>query len=310
MTKILITGGTGLVGNGLKNIINSTEYKTFFISSKDCNLENENETIIYFQEIKPDIVIHLAACVGGLFKNMTQKVKMLESNVKINMNVLKASHLSNVKKVISCLSTCVFPDKVSYPINENMLHNGPPHTSNDAYAYAKRLLEIQSKAYQEQYNKDFICIIPTNIYGPHDNFSLTDGHVIPSLIHRCYLAKKNNKNFIVKGSGKPLRQFIHSYDLAKLIMVVIEKYKERDSIILSVDEKQEVSIKDVATYIAKAFNYENKIIFDKKFADGQYKKTADNSKIMKLTKFNFIPIEKGIYETVNWFQQNFNNCRK
>lgn len=310
MTKILITGGTGLVGNGLKNIINETKYTTLFMSSKHCNLENENETINYFQEMKPDIVIHLAACVGGLFKNMTQKVKMLESNVKINMNVLKASHLSNVKKVISCLSTCVFPDKVSYPINETMLHNGPPHSSNDAYAYAKRLLEIQSKAYQEQYNKDFICIIPTNIYGPHDNFSLTDGHVIPSLIHRCYIAKKNNENFVVKGSGKPLRQFIHSYDLAKLIMIVIEKYNERDSIILSVDEKQEVSIKDVATYIAKAFDYENKIIFDTKFSDGQYKKTADNSKIMKLTKFEFIPIEKGIYETVKWFQNNFNICRK
>jgi GDP-L-fucose synthase len=310
MTKILITGGTGLVGNGLKNIINKTKYTTCFMSSKHCNLENENETIIYFQEMKPDIVIHLAACVGGLFKNMTQKVKMLESNVKINMNVLKASHLSNVKKVISCLSTCVFPDKISYPINETMLHNGPPHSSNDAYAYAKRLLEIQSKAYQKQYNKDFICIIPTNIYGPYDNFSLTDGHVIPSLIHRCYLAKKNNENFIVKGSGKPLRQFIHSYDLAKLIMIVIEKYNERDSIILSVDEKQEVSIKDIATYIAKAFDYENKIVFDKKFSDGQYKKTADNSKIMKLTKFEFIPIEKGIYETVKWFQKNFNICRK
>ena len=118
---------------------------------------------------------------------------MLEKNISINSNVLKCCHIFNVKKCISCLSTCIFPDNITYPINETMLHNGPPHNSNNTYAYAKRILEIHSKAYQEQYNRDFICIIPTNIYGPYDIFNLEDAHVIPALIHRCYINKQNKQ---------------------------------------------------------------------------------------------------------------------
>jgi GDP-L-fucose synthase len=309
--NLLVTGGTGLVGSALKNVIENNKFKVTYLSSKDCDLTNFENCYNLFKKIKPDFVIHLAANVGGLFKNMNFKVDMLEKNLLINYNVLKCSHLVNVKKVVSCLSTCIFPDKTRYPINEEMLHNGPPHKSNDAYAYAKRILEIQSKAYQEQYGDNFICVIPTNIYGPNDNYSLEDGHVIPALIHRCYLAKKNNKKFIVKGSGTPLRQFIYSEDLAKLILWVLEEYKEKDSIILSVGEEDEVSIKTVAKEIAKCFNYDNNIEFDKSFSDGQYKKTADNSKLMSLLEnFEFTDIKIGIKQSVEWFKLNFNNCRK
>ena len=228
----------------------------------------------------------------------------------INHNVLKCSHIYNVKKVVSCLSTCIFPDKTTYPINEDMLHDGPPHKSNDAYAYAKRLLEIQSKSYQEQYNKNFICVIPTNIYGPNDNFSLEDGHCIPSLIHRCYIAKKENKPFKVLGTGKPLRQFIYSKDLAELIIWVLEKYDNKDSIILSVNEDDEVSINDVVKEISKYFNYSN-IKYDTSFSDGQYKKTAANSKLRQLYRnYNFTKIDDGIKNTVKWFIKNYDNCRK
>merc|ERR1711998_570048 len=163
----------------------------------------------------------------------------------MNYNVLKVCHILKIKKVVSCLSTCIFPDDTNYPINESMLHSGPPHNSNDAYAYSKRLLEIHSKAYQEQYGDNFICVIPTNIYGENDNYSIEGGHVIPGLIHKCYLAKKNNEKFMVWGSGKPLRQFIYSQDLGRLIMWVLEKYQKKDSIILSVGEKEEVSIEYV-----------------------------------------------------------------
>lgn len=121
---------------------------------------------------------------------MNYKVDMLEKNVLINFNVIKCSYEVQVEKLICMLSTCIFPDKTTYPIDETMLHDGPPHTSNHAYAYAKRVLEIHCRAYNEQYNTNFCCIIPTNIYGPHDNYSLQDGHVIPALIHKCYLAKK------------------------------------------------------------------------------------------------------------------------
>lgn len=309
--KILVTGGSGLVGNAIKKISKKFEYEFIFISSKECNLKNYNETINFFEKTKPDYVIHLAAVVGGLYKNLNYKVDMLEGNLLINYNVLKASHLTNVKKVVSCLSTCIFPDKTTYPINESMLHNGPPHFSNDAYAYAKRMLEIHSKAYQEQYDKDFICVIPTNIYGPYDNYSLEEGHVIPSLIHKCYLAKKNNKDFVVRGSGKPLRQFIYSEDLAKLIMLILEKYNDRESIILSVNGDDEVSISKIAEEIAKNFNYIDRIRYDNNYSDGQYKKTADNSKLRNLLeKFNFVNIEDGIKSSVKWFIENYENCRK
>ena len=139
------------------------------------------------------------------------------------------------------------------------------------------MLEVHSKAYRKQYNRNYICIIPTNIYGPNDNFSLEEGHVIPSLIHKCYLNKIKNEDFEVKGTGIPLRQFIYSKDLAELIIWVMENYKEGESIILSISEKEEVNIKRIAEIIASNFNYQDRIIFNNKYSDGQYKKTADNT---------------------------------
>lgn len=309
--KILVTGGSGLVGYALQNISNNYCHDFVFISSNDCDLTDIKETFKFFDFIKPDYVIHLAAYVGGLFKNMKYKVDMYEKNTLINYNVLKCSHDTGVKKVISCLSTCIFPDKTSYPINEKMLHDGPPHFSNDAYAYSKRMLEIHSKAYQEQFGDNFICVIPTNIYGENDNYSLEGGHVIPALIHKCYLAKERGEKFIVRGTGKPLRQFIYSLDLARLMMWVLESYHEKESIILSVNEKDELSIEDVATMIAKEFDYQHMIVFDDAFSDGQFKKTADNSKLMKLNPdFEFTNMNKGIHKSVQWFINNYNKCRK
>lgn len=310
--KILITGGSGLVGYALKQITKKDNHNEYiFLSSKDCDLTDIIQTNLLFLQNKPDYVIHLAAYVGGLFKNMRSKVEMYENNTLINLNVLKCCHKYKVRKVISCLSTCIFPDDTPYPINENMLHNGSPHFSNDAYAYAKRMLEVHSKAYQQQYGDNFICIIPTNIYGENDNYSLEDGHVVPSLTHKCFLAKQNNEPFVVKGSGKPLRQFIYSKDLAELILWSLNSYDKKDTLIVSVSEKDEISIKEVATLIAKEFDYQHKIKFDSSYSDGQLKKTADNSKLLSLNPtFKFTPIEIGIQKSVTWFQQHVDICRK
>ena len=309
--KLLITGGNGLVGSALKKVINNDLYETKFLSSKECNLLNYDSTYQLFENFKPNYVIHLAASVGGLFKNMNFKVNMLEDNLLINFNVLKCSHLFKVEKLINCLSTCIFPDKTTYPINESMLHDGPPHTSNDAYAYAKRLLEIHSKAYQEQYNDNFICVIPTNIYGDHDNYSLEDGHVIPSLIHKCYLSKKNGEDFVIRGTGKPLRQFIHSLDLGRLLLWTLEEYKEKISIILSVGPEEEISIRTIGKLIAKNFNYEKHLVFDDSYSDGQHKKTANNSLLKSyLPDYKFINMEDGLKNTIKWFIENYENVRK
>ena len=313
--KILVTGGNGLVGHGIQHIVNDFytiyNHEFIFLTSKDCDLLVLTQVHDLFESLKPDLVIHLAACVGGLFKNMKYKVDMYEKNTLINYNVLKCCHEHKVKKVVSCLSTCIFPDKTTYPINEEMLHNGPPHSSNDAYAYAKRMLEVQSNAYQEQYGDNFICVIPTNIYGEYDNYSLVDAHVIPALIHKCFLAKQQNKPFVVCGTGKPLRQFIYSQDLAKLLLWSLLEYNEKSSIILSVKEEDEVSIEDIARMIAKEFDYEDNIKFDTSFSDGQFKKTADNNKLMKLyPDFEFTNINIGIKQSVRWFINNYSSCRK
>lgn len=308
---ILVTGGTGMVGCAIKSISESySKYKFVYISSNDYDLTNFEYTNKMFEDNGPEYVIHLAACVGGLYKNINQKVGMFEKNLQINYNVVKCSYLNKVKKMIACLSTCIFPDKTSYPINETMLHDGPPHDSNDAYAYAKRMLELQCRIYRENCGCNFVCVIPTNIYGKYDNYSLEDGHVLPALIHKCFLAKKNNINFVIRGTGKPLRQFIYSEDLAKLILNVLFTEDLIDNIILSVPEKDEVSIETVAYNIAKYFNYENRVTFNSNYIDGQFKKTASNEKMSTLfPEFKFTEISIGIKETINWFVENIDKAR-
>ena len=309
--KILVTGGTGLIGKALLQVSNGDSNTWKFLSSKDCNLLDFNNVDNLLMDFKPDYIVHLAAEVGGLFKNIEQKVKMLENNVLINFNVLKSANKNNINNVMCCLSTCIFPDKVEYPIGESSLHDGPPHDSNYAYAYAKRLLDIHCRTYKEQYNRNYFCIIPTNIYGPNDNFNLLDAHVIPALIHQCYLAKKNNTPFCIKGSGMPLRQFIYSIDIAKCIYHLIFNYKDEKPIILSVSEKDEVSIGTIAKLIANEMNYTN-IIFQTEYQDGQYKKTVSNDYLISILPdtFKFTSMEIGLSETIKWFNNNYDNIRK
>lgn len=311
MKRIIITGGSGLVGSAIRSISHKyNEYEFVYISSREYDLTSMEKTREMFDLYKPYYVIHLAACVGGLFKNMSDKVKMLEDNLMINFNVVKCSHEYKVDKLVACLSTCIFPDKTSYPIDETMLHNGPPHTSNDAYAYAKRMLHIQCKSYRETYGDNFVCVIPTNVYGPNDNFNLLDGHVIPSLIHQCYLAIQDGAAFVVKGSGKPLRQFIYSEDLAELLMWSLLNCED-ELLILSVPEQDEIHISDVANIIAKHMGYKNLIVYDEGYSDGQYKKTADNRRLQEMYgRYNFTNIDEGIRKTVEWFVGNYATSRK
>jgi GDP-L-fucose synthase len=224
---------------------------------------------------------------------------------------MECCRIYKIQKLVSMLSTCIFPDKTTYPIDETMLHDGPPHPSNEGYAYAKRLIDTMNRAYAEEYGCNFTSIIPTNIYGPHDNFSIQNGHVIPGLIHKCYLAKMNNTPFEIWGSGTPLRQFIYSLDLAELTVWVMREYHSPDPITLSVDEDAEVSIKDVALAVVKAMKFEGEVVFDATKADGQFKKTADNKKLRGLRPdYKFVPMEEGIQKSVDWFVENYTTARK
>ncbi|GAA5985984.1 hypothetical protein JCM11641_004890 [Rhodosporidiobolus odoratus] len=327
---ILVTGGSGLVGRGIQHVIDTEapgsrfgkfaeDDKWVFLTSKEGDLRNLDQTMAIFDKYKPTHVIHLAALVGGLFKNMKYKLTFLRDNCLINDNVMWASKEHNVQKVISCLSTCVFPDKVSYPIDESHVHLGPPHESNFGYAHGKRLVDVYNhaeqyptacSAYHEEFGCNFTSAIPTNIFGPYDNYDLEDSHVIPGLVHKCLLAKKNGTPFTVSGSGTPLRQFIYSRDLAKLFIWQLKEYPEIDPIILSVGEKDEISIKQVAESIVKAVGFEGEVTWDSSKADGQYKKTASNEKLLKyLPDFQFTPFDQALKESVDWFVQNYDSAR-
>ncbi|CAO3666558.1 unnamed protein product [Umbelopsis ramanniana] len=318
---ILVTGGSGLVGKAIEWVIENDKSERYGKKEGETWIsllprmvtlgKKPEDTKAIFEKYKPTHVIHLAALVGGLFKNMKYKLDFLRDNLLINDNVLETSKNFGVQKVVSCLSTCIFPDKTSYPIDETMIHNGPPHESNFGYAHAKRMIDVQNKAYNEQYGCNFTSVIPTNVYGPHDNYDLEDSHVLPGLTHKCYLAKKNNTPFIVGGTGKPLRQFIYSRDLAKLFIWTLREYKETEPIILSVGEKDEVSIKDVADAIVSAVGFEGEYSFDTTRSDGQFKKTASNDKLLKyIPDFEFTPFNDAVKESVAWFLENYDTCRK
>jgi GDP-L-fucose synthase len=311
MGRLLVTGQSGLVGSQFKGDL-------IALSSKVCDLRDKKSTEQIFEfytdskiqnEFAVDKVIHCAAKVGGLGSNMNLKGEFFYDNIMINTNVIESSRKFGIKNLVCFLSTCVFPDNIEYPLNEKKIHLGPPHDSNYPYAYAKRMADIQIRSYREQYGLNYKSVIPTNIYGPNDNFNLENSHVLPALIYKCYNSIKENKDLIVWGTGKPLREFIFSKDVADLSLWVLENYEENEPIILSTS--QEISIKDLATLVADLMGFKNKIIWDESKPDGQLRKPSDNSKLLKyLPDYKFTRIEDGLKETIDWFYNNLNKIRK
>ena len=268
MNKILVTGGYGLVGSEFKN------EKYYRLSSKETDLRNPIDVDKLLKENFFEGLIHCAGKVGGVAANMKYKGEYFYDNVMINTNIIESARKHKIKKLVSFLSTCVFPDNIDYPLTESKIHLGPPHYTNDAYAYAKRMVDIQLRSYKEQYGLSYKSVIPTNIYGPNDNYNIKNGHVIPSLIHKCYLARENKTDFTIWGTGKPLREFIFSKDIVNLTEWVLENYEEDEPIILSTSD--EISIKDVVDIIVELMNYKGNVVWDKTKPDGQYRKPSDN----------------------------------
>ena len=249
--KRLVTGGTGLVGSAI-----IADVKV----DRNYDLTNPEICDSMFNEHKPTHVIHCAAKVGGLGGNMNYKGEYFHDNIMINTNVIESARKAGVTNLVSFLSTCVFPDNIEYPLTEKKIHLGEPHFSNYPYAYAKRMADIQIRAYREQYGVKYTSVIPCNIYGPNDNFSLEHGHVIPMLMHKLYLAQQRNEDFVVWGSGKPLREFIFSKDVAKLAEWALNNYDESEPIIFSTSN--EISIMDLVDLLVKEFEFKGKVIFD------------------------------------------------
>jgi GDP-L-fucose synthase len=285
--QILITGGTGLVGKHLKDIFPNAIY----LSSSDCNLLNDVEVIAMYSTIKPDIVIHLAAKVGGIMDNISYPVEYLEQNILMNTNVIKYAHKFNVSRLIGILSTCVYPDVVNkYPMKEEDLFNGPPTPTNFSYGFAKRCMAAHINAYVKQYNKKWCYLIPCNLYGEYDKYEEHHSHFVSALIKRIYEAKDTIK---VWGTGNPLRQFMHAEDLARVIVHMIENnvidnFNVAPDYVYSIEEITKIGLE----FCGKS---NLKIVYDNTKPDGQYRKDVDSSKLISVMKeFKFTPLGDGI----------------
>lgn len=307
MGKILVTGARGLVGSQFKG----EEYER--IGSAELNLINQKYIDGHFKCAEkigdlPDGIIHCAAKVGGIQGNMKSQGQFFHENIAMNTAIIESARKFGIKRFVAFLSTCVFPDDVQYPLSPDKIHLGPPHQSNYAYAYAKRMADIQIRAYREQYGVNYFSVIPCNIYGPNDNYNLGSGHVIPMLIHKMYLAKKNNTEFKAWGSGTPLREFIFSEDVARLTRLLYDNYDGADPVILSTSE--EMSIRSIVETIADLMDYDGEIIFDKTKPDGQHRKPSDNSVIKSMfPDFKFTPIREGLKKSIDWFNENYPKVR-
>ena len=282
----------------------------FFHSSGQFDLRDSTEARKMMEKYKPDAVIHLAAKVGGVKGNIDYVADYYSDNILINTNVLNASHLFGVKKVVSLLSTCIYPNKVRYPITEEQLHEGEPHFSNFGYAYSKRMIEVQSRAYRQQYGSNFICAVPNNLYGEHDNFDLDNSHVIPALIRKIWEAKINNKDeVLVWGDGTPVREFTYSEDISKVLIFLLNNYD--DSSPVNIGNTQEYSISDVVKNICQTLEYRGKVRWDTSKPSGQHKKPSDNTKLIEMgwDKNDFTPLNVGLKNTCDWFIMNYPNVR-
>lgn len=303
MVDVLITGGTGMLGESMKKIYPDA----CFIGSRDCNLLNTSEVNGFFEDLRPKLVFHLAAKVGGVHANKKYIGEFYFENIKMNTNVLDACKTFGVQKVVSILSTCIYPDDVTYPLSEDKIHSGSPHQSNYGYAYAKRMIDVQSRAYREQYGCNFVTAVPNNIFGENDNFDLTDSHVIPAIIRKVWESKLTGNPVELWGDGAPLREFTYSTDIARALKVVMEKYNNPEPI--NIGNTREVTIKYLAEKIAENLGNNNDIIWNNDMPSGQYRKPSSNKKFMKLENFKYTNFEESLKSVCNWFCKNYPNVR-
>jgi GDP-L-fucose synthase len=307
--KILITGGSGMVGSAFNEV--ETNHDLIFVNSKDADLRSWDETTSLLKYYKPDSIIHLAARVGGVKGNIENVAEYFEDNLLIDINLLRAcrSELNKIPKVLSLLSTCIYPDNSKYPLTTDQIHNGPPHISNFGYAYSKRMIDVHVQAVYKQYGIEWSTAVPNNIYGKYDNFSLNDSHVIPALIRKIYDGKLSNKKVKLWGDGSSLREFTYSVDIAKNLLWLIENYDKQNPI--NIGNTDEVSIKDVADCICEILKFDkSNIEWDISQPSGQFRKPSDNSEFLKLCKdFKYLKLRKGLELTCNWYVENYPNIR-
>lgn len=289
--KILVTGGSGLVGNYLKKILPNAVY----VSSKDYDLTIQEQVIEMYEQHKPDCVVHLAARVGGIFDNIHHPCEYFEQNILMNTFMVKYAQKYGVKKFIGILSSCIFPDVVeNYPMKEEDLHLGPPTKTNFSYGMAKRALAVQIDSCNEEYGTEYMYMSPCNLYGESDKDDENKSHFVTALIKKIYLANLNGEDHItLYGDGSPLRQFMHASDVAKIIKLVIEKDIKES---FNLATKENVTINDITKIALRVTDSEHLLIkYDKTKPNGQMRKDLSIEKFERLIpNYDFINLEDGI----------------
>ena len=300
---ILVAGGTGLVGSAIVRELKIVNKDVVGISSKDVDLLDRDKTFAYIKKINPTVIIDAAAKVGGIGGNNSFPVEFLTQNLQIQSNLMDAAHAAKTEKFVFLGSSCIYPRNCPQPIKEDYLLTGELEQTNSAYAIAKIAGIELIKSYRKEYGYKWISVMPTNLYGPNDNFDLETSHVLPALVRKFIEAKQNNKGEVtVWGSGTPLREFLHTDDLAKAVLLCMEKYDDAQQI--NVGSGVEISILDLAHKIAEKVGFEGSIVMDLSKPDGTPRKVLDITKVSNLGWKPTISLDQGIASTVEWYLEN------
>jgi GDP-L-fucose synthase len=300
---ILVAGATGLAGSAIVRELTRIGRSVVGISSKDVDLLDRNATFNYLNKIKPNAVIDAAAKVGGISANNNYPVEFLSENIRIQTNLIDAAHSAKVEKFVFLASSCVYPKNCPQPIKEEYVLTGALESTNSAYAIAKLAGIELIKAYRKEFGHRWISVMPTNLYGPNDNFDLESSHVFPALIRKFIEAKKSNTGSVkLWGTGKPRREFLHVDDLAKAIIVCLDNYDADQQI--NIGTGIDLTVAELAEKIAKSNGFLGSINWDVTREDGTPQKVLDIQKITNLGWKPTINLDQGIKLTVEWYLEH------
>jgi GDP-L-fucose synthase len=300
---IVIAGSTGLVGSAITRALIGRGQSVIGINRKVVDLLDRKATFEFINAAKPDLVIDAAAIVGGIGANNNFPVDFLSKNIQMQSNLMDAAHAANVERFVFLGSSCIYPRDCAQPIKEEYLMTGPLEQTNSAYAVAKIAGIELIRSYRKQFNRKWISLMPTNMYGPNDNFDLESSHVLPALINRFITALKNgDRSVTLWGTGSPKREFLHVDDLATATLLAVEKYD--DGAHLNVGTGEDLPIADLASMISRLSGFNGKIEWDSSKPDGTPRKVLDVTKMKNLGWAPAISLEAGIASTIEWFKDN------
>lgn len=298
---IVVAGATGLAGSAITKTFESTGQEVIGINRDVVDLLDFDKTNQFFNDVKPTLVVDAAARVGGIGANDAFPVEFLEDNIRIQTNLMHSAHSAKVKKFIFLGSSCIYPRDCKQPIREEYFMTGPLEATNSAYAIAKIAGIELVNSYRKQYGYKWISLMPTNLYGPGDNFDLNGSHVFPALIRRFVEAVEADiQKIVLWGSGSPKREFLHVDDLARAVLLASEKYDS--SLHLNIGTGVDISIKDLAQKIAEASGFEGEILWDTSKPDGTPRKVLEVSRIKQLGWSPRVTLEEGIASTIRWYK--------